>query len=124
LNAANCAGELKRARKVWKEFRRLNALCTTPTSAHSSDSRTVPPSSNMPTTVQVLWPRRSVLPRSNPLNSRTMPRPAMISFVPVRNIRPSAMRMLWRSATPAAEMPRSGRFARSPFERAVPSTTI
>jgi len=100
----------------------LNALCTTPPSAQSSDSRTVPPSSKMPTIVQVLWPRRSVLPMSKPSNSRATLRPTTISLVPDRNIRPLAILTPWRSAMPCGPRPRSGRLLLRPLERLVPST--
>ena len=102
---------------------RLNRLCTTLRSAQISDSNTLPPASNTPTTFQRVAPNDTVEPRSNPSNSRSNALPTTTSLLPRLNMRPAVMVMSLRSALPCSPIPRSGRLALVLVERLMPSTT-
>ena len=102
---------------------RLNRLCTTLRSAQISDSNTLPPASNTPTTVQRVAPNDTVEPRSNPSNSRSNALPTTTSLLPRLNMRPEVMTMSLRNVEPCSPIPRSGRLALVLVERLMPSTT-
>jgi hypothetical protein len=83
------------------------------------------PASNTPTTVQSREAKRSVSPRPAPLKSSAIERPAMISAVPGRNMRPSTRCTCGRSSSPCDVTPRITTFAGLPVLRlgSVISTT-
>ncbi len=86
---------------------RRNACIIWSTSPQISESKPLPPASNNPTTVQSRPAKRSRSPSPAPSKPRAIARPATISEVPGRNIRPSTTRTCGRSASPALEVPRS-----------------
>ena len=124
MKADSAAGLVITTRAVWNDVPRLNRLCTTGASAHSSDSNTVPGASKTPTTRQVWAPKRTDLPISKPWNSRSRPAPTTISLDPGANMRPSRILACLRTSSPLAPTPRSGILALVCDDFLMPSTTI
>ena len=108
LNASKASADVSRTVTDWKRLGgRWNTCFNTVASAHTSESNAVPPASTTPTMVHALPPKRTVLPRSKPLNAVGTFLPTTSSASPGRNIRPATSCTVGRTSSAFGETPRT-----------------